>query len=217
MTLESADGITTLQSNIDRISEEIKKFEEVKTRLIGETHKMNIANKSYILKSGWRIVALAFNLSDKIIHVERTDKDNEGNYTVTYTVEAASPNGRCVQAVGSCNTAEKSGKRRDHDTETMAHTRAKNRAIADLVGLGEVSAEEMQGADVGHASAPSTSANGVAPPSSPSQQQMDYIRKLGYTGEMPATKFDASKLISQLIAERESRDKSAPPNQEQLA
>jgi len=32
----------------------------------------------------------------------------------------------------------------EHDVYALAHTRAKNRAIADLIGGGEVSAEEIE-------------------------------------------------------------------------
>ena len=53
--------------------------------------------------------------------------------------------------VASCDSREKpdSKNRLEHDVATMAHTRAKNRAISDCIGTGEVSAEEMITSDSG--------------------------------------------------------------------
>ena len=48
-------------------------------------------------------------------------------------------------AVGSCASNERRFAHIDHDVRAIAHTRSKNRAVADLVGGGEVSAEEIEG------------------------------------------------------------------------
>jgi hypothetical protein len=47
--------------------------------------------------------------------------------------------------VGACASNERRFAHLDHDVRATAHTRGKNRAIADLVGGGEVSAEELEG------------------------------------------------------------------------
>lgn len=142
--LVSEKSIVTLQVDLKGIELGVQEFNKVKKSLIGTVHTMQIKGHPYIKKSGWRIVALGFNISDRIVSKEVKDL-KDGEYVVTYTVETSAPNGRTVQAVGSCSTLEKtkSNERKYHDTETQAHTRAKNRAIADLVGLGEVTAEEM--------------------------------------------------------------------------
>ena len=48
---------------------------------------------------------------------------------------------------GSCFSSEKRGRGQAtvHNVRAHAHTRAFNRAVANLVGFGEVSAEEMEG------------------------------------------------------------------------
>ena len=142
--LVSEKSIVTLQADLKGITIGVEEFNKVKRSLIGTMHTMQIKGHPYIKKSGWRIVALGFNISDRIVSKEVKDL-KDGEYVVTYTVEASAPNGRTVQAIGACSTLEKtkSETRKYHDTETQAHTRAKNRAIADLVGLGEVTAEEM--------------------------------------------------------------------------
>lgn len=142
--IEVTRGIVQLAANIDGIQKGVQDFTKLKNSLL-QDHVLDIKGHKYVKKSGWRIVALAFNLSDRIVSKEYKDL-GEGEFVVTYTVEVSAPNGRTAQGIGSCSTKEKTkdGEKRFHNTETHAHTRAKNRAISDLVGLGELSAEEME-------------------------------------------------------------------------
>lgn len=141
--IEVSRGIVVLATNMDGIKKGVEDFTKLKNQLL-QDHTMDIQGHKYVKKSGWRIVALAFNLSDRIVSKEMKEL-SEGEFLITYTVEVTAPNGRTAQAVGSCSTLEKikSGDKRFHNAETHAHTRAKNRAISDLVGLGELSAEEV--------------------------------------------------------------------------
>jgi hypothetical protein len=67
-------------------------------------------------------------------------------------IRAIAPNGQYGDGYGYCSLDEgrfKSWRGRqklENDLRTTATTRAKNRAISDLVGMGELSAEEIQGA-----------------------------------------------------------------------
>src|SRR5262249_5076073 len=73
-------------------------------------------------------------------------EDGTDNYLYTVTYKATMPNGRSVTGDGSCAAAEKTrGKLRatEHNVRSHAHTRAFNRAVSNLVGFGEVSAEEI--------------------------------------------------------------------------
>ena len=106
-------------------------------------------DRRFVKKSGWRKIARAFNLSVTIVsmHVER---DHDGNAVRAECVaRAAAPNGQVSDGDGYCAADEKrfedsGGKQKlENDLRTTATTRAKNRAISDLVGMGEVSAEEM--------------------------------------------------------------------------
>jgi hypothetical protein len=62
-----------------------------------------------------------------------------------FTVRATHlPSGLYQDADGSCEFSEKAERQRTlHNVRAHALTRAKNRAILDLVGFGEVSAEEI--------------------------------------------------------------------------
>jgi hypothetical protein len=95
-------------------------------------------------------------LGDRFIKIER----GTGFTSVTYmdenfsvlkcefTVTVKHPSGAMMTGVGACSQAEGRGFRHpDHDIVSTAMTRALNRAISDLVGWGEVSADEMQGLD----------------------------------------------------------------------
>ena len=61
-----------------------------------------------------------------------------------YCVRATLPNGRSVESDALCSRSERGkDKVSDHTIMSTAKTRATNRAIAELIGAGEVSAEEM--------------------------------------------------------------------------
>ena len=127
--------------SVEEMQSRLAKFAELKTAVL-EGHTMEIHGKKYILKSGWRVAATVFGIADEITFHERQDRD-DGTWTITYHVKCTDPAGRTSMGIGSCDSKEKSGNRIEHDVATMAHTRAKNRAISDLIGTGEVSAEEM--------------------------------------------------------------------------
>jgi hypothetical protein len=67
-------------------------------------------------------------------------------YVVRVKARATAPNGRKSEEIGDCETSELTKKNMEptiHNIETKAATRAINRAISNLVGGGEVSAEEF--------------------------------------------------------------------------
>ncbi|MFH2110393.1 MAG: hypothetical protein ABIJ47_03920 [Candidatus Bathyarchaeota archaeon] len=90
-------------------------------------------------KSAWRKLGRFYGVSTEI--VEKTKEPHpDGSYTWHYTVKATA-SGVTQDGEGSCTSTEKGGKS-EHDTRATAHTRAKSRAISDLIGFGQVSAEE---------------------------------------------------------------------------
>jgi hypothetical protein len=119
-------------------------FDEIKKKVLrqGDIHtiKTKEGNRSYIKKSGWRIIATVFNITDSIISKERIV--DGANITWIFEVKASAPNGRSATGIASCSTDERKFSK-SSDVMATAHTRAKNRAISDLVGAGEVSAEEI--------------------------------------------------------------------------
>jgi hypothetical protein len=110
-----------------------------------------MVKKPFIKKSGWRKLATAFNISVEIIKEDRkehTIRDTAGKeipyFVVEVTAKAVAMNGRYMQATGSCASNERTFSKLEHDIRATAETRAKNRAISDLIGGGEVSAEELE-------------------------------------------------------------------------
>lgn len=107
------------------------------------------AKGSFVKKSGWRKIAKAFGLSVTMVDAG-VERDDEGNPVRAWAVyRAAHPNGQQQDGDGYCSVEESrfsSAKGRhkiENDLRTTAATRAKNRAISDLVGMGEVSADEI--------------------------------------------------------------------------
>lgn len=127
----------------------MKAYQELLPQLLTETdYQAAEAGKRFVKKSGFRKIARAFNLSVTIeqLHVER---DEQGRpMRAECVARATAPNGQVQDGDGYCSADEFIGRRADsvkieNDLRTTATTRAKNRAISDLVGMGEVSAEEI--------------------------------------------------------------------------
>lgn len=116
-------------------------------------------------KSAWRKLARAFNISDDIVEEEIIRDECHRIISAKFVVKATLPNGRYGMGMGDCSIFDKVKKddekepspfelrkrfnNAEHDVISTAHTRAKSRAISDLVGGGEVSAEELSGVDAG--------------------------------------------------------------------
>ena len=121
--------------------------------------KMNGKETAFKKKSAWRKIATAFNISDDVIKEVIIRDDNYQIISATFHVKATAPNGRSGIGVASCSIFDKINKKdkeqptnfelrnrfnnAENDVIGTAHTRAKSRAISDLVGMGEVSAEEL--------------------------------------------------------------------------
>lgn len=145
-------------------------YHELYARLLNESDFQQIGRKKFPTKSAWRKLSLAFNVSDHIVSKDY-ERDDRGRIIRAEVVVAASAsNGRSTEGLGACDLFEKcclptcrdrsnhthcpahrgeicDGARHfsnpQHDIPATAHTRAKNRACADLFGMGQVSAEEV--------------------------------------------------------------------------
>lgn len=124
--------------------------------------------RSFVKRSGWRKLAIAFGVSFTIVDKQQMVDDAGMLRYAEFTVRATAPNGRSSDGWGSCSADERccvpgcTRRHRHcpaadggtchpanhftkprHDIPATAETRAKNRAAADLFGMGEVSAEEV--------------------------------------------------------------------------
>jgi len=128
------DGVVVQESDYQRIR--IKATDP-------ETGKEIYVYKDFPKKSAWRKLARFYSISTEIVEKQREDRE-DGSWVWHYTVRATAPSGQSQMGEGSCDSREVHGdRRREHDTRGTAHTRAKNRAISDLIGFGQVSAEEV--------------------------------------------------------------------------
>ena len=120
-------------------------YQSYKVKVKDENGKWVDKVRRFPKKSAWFKLGRAFNANTRIVSHEelrtKTGRVRESHYIV----EASLPNSqRVVQADASCSRSEKGkDKSSDHDIKATAETRATNRALAKLIGAGEVSAEEM--------------------------------------------------------------------------
>lgn len=134
-------------------------YQDVVEALLDSSDYQKMGKNRFKKKSAWRKLATAFNISDEIVNEEIVTDENNQIISAKYYVKATLPNGRSCVGIGSCSIFDKITKKdatqpsnfvlrnrfnnAEHDVPSTAHTRAKSRAVSDLIGAGEVSAEEM--------------------------------------------------------------------------
>jgi len=168
-----------LPVDVEQAIVEWKAYQDLTTRLLDKTDYQPIGPKSFKKKSAWRKYAKAFNLSCEIIDkiVERGE-DGKIQYA-DFVVRATAPSGRYAEAWASCSRSERAFSH-DQDIAATAQTRAENRAISDLIGAGEVSAEEMaKPGRAGTQGAQGSAPRPLEPAAKPaSKEQLDHIARL---------------------------------------
>ena len=108
---------------------------------------VQIEGKRFRKKSFWRKIALAYGVDVELREASQELKDDKlGPYwSSTVLVRATTKTGRRADGVASCSNREPNKTSATaHVIYATAYTRAANRAIADLVAAGEVSAEEVE-------------------------------------------------------------------------
>lgn len=99
--------------------------------------------RRFVKRSGWRKIATWFGL-DLLIGAVTIERDERGQPLRARVVgRVVAPNGRAAEDVGACSADERRFSKPEHDLVSTAATRALNRATANLVGMGDVSAEEV--------------------------------------------------------------------------
>jgi hypothetical protein len=139
-------GIVDVAVTIAELEKRMRTYQELLKKLLIEDDYATINNKKCIKKSGWLKLAVAFNLSTKLIEERKQVDEATGDYAYHCTVQCRAGNGRTVEEIGSCDSTEKAGKP-EHVIRAMAKTRATSRAIAAMIGASESSAEEMEAAE----------------------------------------------------------------------
>jgi hypothetical protein len=119
-------------------------------QLIGPNDIQREGKREFKKKSAWRKLASHFRLD---VHCDQNDcrfmalpNGLDGEWVVVAKARATTPWGQVWEDVGACGSDEERGNRRITfaDAVGTAMTRASNRAVSNLIAMGEVSAEEMQ-------------------------------------------------------------------------
>ena len=128
-----------------------REYQELCKQLLDESDYQRDGERKFKKKSAWRKLATAFDLDVELIR-EHVERDHTGlPIRAAVIARAIAPSGRFQDGDGYCSIDEPrfekaAGRRKiENDLRTTAATRAKNRAISDLLGTGEVSAEEITG------------------------------------------------------------------------
>lgn len=123
------------------------------TALIGPNDVQVEGARTFKKKSAWRKLARHFGISCELVRIERETLPS-GDFLATVVARAVAPWGQHYEEVGACCTDEAVGRRviTVADAIATASTRASNRAVSNLIAMGEVSAEEI--GDRGEAPAP---------------------------------------------------------------
>jgi hypothetical protein len=112
--------------------------------LIGPNDIQVEGDREFKKKSAWRKLQRHFTISTAVVSTQ--EKWIEDVFVAIVAVRAMAPWGQYSEAVGACATDEEKGQRviTIADAIATAETRATNRAISNLIAMGEVSAEEIQ-------------------------------------------------------------------------
>jgi hypothetical protein len=149
-------GEILLPASLDEIREAMERYLEATKVLLDDPECWQgppFAPDSFVKKEGWQRIAKAYRLSTEIVS-DWAERDDQGALMrAGCIVRAIAPNGQHREATGYCDRLERRfessmGRQKiENDLRNTAATRAENRAISNLCGVGKVSAEEAgQGA-----------------------------------------------------------------------
>lgn len=169
--VDDIDAVVDIYEQFDEIKEKLLDDPDIQTISTGR------GKQRFVTKSGWRKIATAFNLSVDIVNKEKEISEgvmtwrvearatapngktvtswsscssNESNHMEKFQQGADEARSRddVFKVEGKYRRLKPPREVAEHNILTTAETRAKNRAISDLVGGGEVSKEEITKEDV---------------------------------------------------------------------
>ena len=127
------------------------KYQELTAAMLKAEDWQTIPSGRFVKRSGFQKIASGYGVSTEIL-VEQIERDSDDQPIRAHAVvRATHPSGRYADGSGRCAIDESrfktaSGRAKaENDISGTAATRATNRAISNLVGFGQVSAEEVDG------------------------------------------------------------------------
>ncbi len=212
VAVDNSTAPTNISNNFDIVDVEAAKefmnnYQDLVKALLDKSDYQMIRTKDGMQpkkkKSAWRKLATAFNISDDIVEEEIIRDECHRIISAKFVVKATLPNGRYGMGLGDCSIFDKIKKddekeptpfelrkrfnNAEHDVISTAHTRAKSRAISDLVGGGEVSAEELSGEGIAKPSKPVKPVKPTSSKPKPSKPKVPTSSNLGNKPKAPST------------------------------
>lgn len=132
-------------TTVDEAKTMWQQYQDLISALIKENDVVVIQGKKRIKKSGVNKIARFFGYSTEIIRQKRVDfvgPQGGRNFVWYVWVRAIAPNGRSRTEGAACASNERRFAHLEHDTLATAITRASNRAIQELAGMGELELDE---------------------------------------------------------------------------
>lgn len=123
----------------------MRNLQEVMQAVLEDSDYAVIQGKKWRKRSGFTKLRRVFSVSIAALD-EQWEELPDGEFGCSVSVRASFPDGRYEDGDGYCDSIEMKRGRiacTRHNVRAKARTRAKNRATADLLGTGEVSAEEL--------------------------------------------------------------------------
>lgn len=128
----------------DEMRGAITEYEALKAAILRPGDIQVIKGRPHVKKAGWLRIARAFGISCAPVESHYILDDDNDDWGYEVIMRATAPNGAEMTGDGACWASEKhESMRTRHNVRAHAFTRATNRAISNLVGAGEVSAEEL--------------------------------------------------------------------------
>lgn len=136
--------------DVDQAEAAYKAYVDLCNRILDDKDYATISGRKARKRSGWAKLRRFYGISAQVIKEERVPPLTEWEpgqvFMYRFTVEAQL-GFRIEHGDGACESEELAGSNiapTEHNVRAKALTRAKNRATSDLIGGGEVSAEELE-------------------------------------------------------------------------
>lgn len=136
--------------DLSQVKQAMAAFQKFKSEVLTEDDFFVISSDPkktrHVKKSGWMKYAMALGITTHVYDEVCSTMKFRGEEVLVYnfSAKAIAPNSRFAEAVGSASSDEgKPWTSAIHSIRAMAQTRAVERAISNLIGGGEVGAEEL--------------------------------------------------------------------------